>query len=115
MPAGKYNFKLEEGATFNTVITWEESDSPIDNTGYTARMTIRNNNFDGAVILELTTENGRIVLGGADGQITLNVDAADTEALDFASGAYDLEMINGDGDVVRLIEGVVTYKRNVTT
>ncbi len=51
MPAGKYNFKLQEGATSKTVITWEENDTPIENSGYTARMDIRKSGVDADVVL----------------------------------------------------------------
>lgn len=114
MSAGKYNIKIEEGANFATTITWKEDDTAIDITGYTGRMYIRKNGVDGAIILELTTENGRMVLGGVAGTIELSIDAADTVDLAFGSGVYDLELINGSGFVTRIIQGLVAYNRNVT-
>jgi hypothetical protein len=42
MAAGRYSFVIEQGATTNFQINWkDESDSPIDLTGYHARMQIR--------------------------------------------------------------------------
>ena len=106
---------IEIGATFGIVITWrDENDALVDLTGYTARMQIRETAKDAAQIIELTTENGRIALGGALGTITLSIAVADTEAITDERGAYDLELINPSTEVTRLIKGQVTFPSNVT-
>lgn len=85
----------------------------VDLTGYTARMQIRLNKSASATIIELTTENGRIVIDGTNGLITATLVSSDTAALDFNRGVYDLEIITGS-TVERLLEGNVTLSKEVT-
>lgn len=117
MKTNTYNgFVIKQGATFNYVLTWygdKNKTTPINLTGYTARMHVRTNIEDATPILELTTENGRITLGGALGTITLLVSAADTAALSAGSAVYDLELISGSV-VKRIIEGSLVITREVT-
>jgi len=113
--AGNWCFEIEQGATFSRVLTWKDSaGDPIDLTGYTARMQLRQYKSSGAVILELTTgADGRIALGGAAGTITLEVDADDTAEVTTDEGVYDLELVNGDV-VTRLLEGQWKLNKEVT-
>lgn len=113
--AGAHHFTLEQGATFRRVITWRDDDGNLVNlTGYTARMQVRRIPGD-TTLLELTTANGRISLGGSAGTITLLVTAAVTAALTkWPSAVYDLELIDGSGTVTRLLEGKMRFSPEVT-
>jgi hypothetical protein len=117
MAATTYDLTIEQGATFSLVITYKDNDTPIDLSGYTARMQVRATAESATVLIELTTANGRIVLGpwsgGAAGTITLTIAAADTAALTAGRALYDLELISGSV-VTRLIQGVCTISRNIT-
>ena len=77
-------------------------------------MSLRTDIEDSSAILSLTTENGRIALGGGAGTITLTVSASDTAALTAGNGVYDLEIVSSGGVVTRLIEGSYTISREVT-
>lgn len=113
--AGKLTIEIEQGTTFNPVLTWKDSNGTvIDITGYTARMQIRESITSDTLIDELTTENGGITLGGVLGTITLLISAADTEAYTFTTGVYDLEMISPAGTVTRLLEGTIKLDLEVT-
>lgn len=116
MSAVKFNIRIEQGATFSQPITWKagEPPAPVDLTGCTARMQVRHKIKDTAVLLSLTTENGRIVLGGANGIITLKLSATDTAAIAWTSGVYDLEIVFAGGVVRRLMYGSVTVSQEVT-
>ncbi|MCC6475110.1 MAG: hypothetical protein IT514_15355, partial [Burkholderiales bacterium] len=89
---------------------------PVDLTGSTARMQIRPyvESPDADILLSLTTANGGISLGGANGTISLLASAAATAALDFDTAVYDLEVIDGSGLVTRLLSGMVTLSKEVT-
>lgn len=113
--AGKLNIVIEQGATFNPVLTYrDENAALIDLSGYTARMQIRLAKSDLAFIHELTTENSGITLGGVAGTITLLITDTDTAAFTFTDAVYDLELISGGGIVTRLIEGTVTLSAEAT-
>lgn len=86
---------------------------PVDLTGATARMQIRAQ-LGGAVLLELTTENGALAINSL-GTITRTLSAAQTAALTWTDGVYDLEVQFPDGTVQRYLQGAVTVSREVTT
>ena len=113
--AGKLNIVIEQGATFNPVLTYEdENAAPIDLTGYDARMQIRSSKTATSFIHELTVLNSGIVLGGAAGTTTLFISDTDTAAFTFKQAVYDLELISSGGIVTRLLEGNVTLRTETT-
>ena len=114
MLAGIYNFTCEQGSTFNRVITVFEPDgeTPYDLTGYTARMQVRRETEEGTVLVELTTANGRIALGGAAGTITLSLTAATTAGIT-DDGVYDLEIVSG-ANVHKVLKGLFRLDYEVT-
>lgn len=115
MAAGKYDFYIEQGATFNRTVVWKDSnEDPVNLTGYTARMQVRKAVTSPTTILDLTTENSKIALGGALGTITLTLAPTDTETLETFCGVYDLELQSASGFVTRLLEGQITISREVT-
>ena len=114
MAATTYDITIEQGATFSQVITYKESGVAINLTGYTARMQVRSTLESATSVVELTTANSRIALGGVAGTISLTISATDTAALTAGRGVYDLELVSGSGIVTRLLQGVCTISRNVT-
>jgi tRNA threonylcarbamoyladenosine modification (KEOPS) complex Pcc1 subunit len=67
-----------------------------------------------STLVELTTANSHIALGGTAGTISLTISATDTAGLTAGRGVYDLELVSGSGIVTRLLQGVATISRNVT-
>lgn len=114
MPAGKYNIKVEQGATYHQVLTWSADGSPVNLTGWTARMQVRKTLPDPAIVWSLTTENGGITLGGADGTVALDITATDTDNLPGGYAVYDLELVSPGGTVKRLLQGSFTVSPQVT-
>lgn len=116
MAAFKVKLVLTQGETFWKTFTWKvgQPAAPVDLTGCTALMHVRRKITDAATLIELSTGNGRIELGGPTGAITLKLSAAETAALNFAAAVYDLELTFADNTVRRLIEGSVTLKPEVT-
>lgn len=115
MAAATYNFEIEQGATLTKPFVYKTSTSTAINiTGYTARMQVRSSVKSADVLLELNTENTRIVLGGISGTITLQLTAAVTAAITWTKGVYDLELISAGGIVTRLLQGEITVSKEVT-
>ena len=82
-PAGIYDIVADQGATFQRVLTWKDSTGAnVNLTGYSARMQVRRRPSDGEALVSLTTQNGRITLGGAAGTITLNCPASEMDFVD---------------------------------
>lgn len=114
--AAKYQIKIKQGSEFERFITWKDKNNiPIDVTNYTAKLHIRNKISNSSILLlELTTENGGITLGGADGKITLKINAATSSAFTWIEGVYDLELISPIGYTLRILEGRVNINAEVT-
>lgn len=125
MIAGIYNMTIEQGSTFSRLISIEQPDlvtdptgntfEPFDLTGYTARMQIRRTLESVTPMLSLTTENGRIEInpGTATNEIELSINAETTATLS-TSGIYDLEIIDPNGNVSKVVRGDVTLVAEVT-
>lgn len=90
-----------------------EYNVPTSLAGMTARMQIRTKLEDTAVILELTTENGGILIDNALGTITIVITAVATAALTFTSAVYSLELIDGV-EVIPFIYGSITLSKEIT-
>ncbi len=110
----KHNFYVYRGATFSEQIEWkDESGTPVNLTGFTARMHMRETLEAADPFLTLTTENAGITFGGVAGTIQLLASATQTTAITATSGVYDLELVSG-ANVTRLLEGLVIISPEVT-
>jgi|TARA_B100000963_G_C22566336_1_gene643888 hypothetical protein len=110
MAAGKYNFTLEQGATFSREITVQDSGSPMNLTGHTPRMQMRSTHDSSTIALTFTAS----VSNAAQGKIQLSASATNTAAVEEGMYVYDLEIESGSSGVTRLLEGQVTVTPEVT-
>jgi len=114
MTPGKYNLICPQGATFSKNITWKIDDIPVDLNGYTARLRAKDKHKGtSAPIINITTENGGITLGGKEGTIDLLITATETAAIYPKEYVYDLELVSADL-VYRIIEGKFIVTPEVT-
>ena len=120
MAAKVEDLYVEQGATFDRTWLWRETledgslGDPIDLTGYTARMQVRQSVKADEVLLEATSEAGTIVLGGPSGTVQVLLPDELTDTLVIAQGGYDLELESAGGYVYRLLQGKVKVSVNVT-
>lgn len=129
MAAGKYNFTIEQGATLDFEIQYTDSNNtPIDLTGYTSRMQIKNAKKGTTTYITLTSDladdgTGLNMSGSSgtkpltSGSIGIYISAHSSSLLDFNKAFYDLEISSGSTYpvVTRLIEGTVELSKEVTT
>jgi hypothetical protein len=110
------NIVVEQGATFTLNATWQAADgTPVDLTGYSARMQARQTYASTTAVLNLTNAGGNITLGGTAGTVVVTVSATATAALTAPwSGVYDLELASAGGVVTRLLEGSLRVTPEVT-
>jgi hypothetical protein len=126
MSAGKYNFTIEQGATYTVEIQYKDSNNdPIDLTGYSGRMQIRPAIGSTTTYLclssSLQSDGTGLNFSGsaginppASGTIGIYISAATSSALTFNEGVYDLEIASGSF-VARLLQGNVQLSKEVTT
>ena len=90
--------------------------------GCTARMQVREDTQDAALLIELSTDNGRIFVNGPEGLIHLVLTAAETALFPVPSGAWpnvrswvhDLVVTDPLGQVLRTIRGRFIVTATVT-
>lgn len=86
---------VDQGKDGSVIWTSVTSGTPIkewtESTSY-----IANDIVDLTDLLRLTTENGRITIDASAKTITLQVSAADTAAISWKRGEYDLELVSSD-------------------
>lgn len=97
------------GKSLSFEVIWGGS-TPIDITGYTASLHARNS--AGQLMMELSTANGRIANGGANGKLTFSAPPSVTQAV-VSPGHYELEVTTPAGAVHRVISGKVTFEEEV--
>lgn len=115
MAAVKVDLVIEKGATYKKDFIWKDKTmTPINITGYTARMQIRKSYHSDSFEIELTTENSGIVIDGPTGKVSLYISNTGTSALSFSDGVYDLELIDVSADVIKFLRGSVSVIEEVT-
>lgn len=113
---GSLDLDCWQGASWDYTLTWQTAGTPVNLTGYTARMQVRPSYDSGSAVVSLTSGTG-ITLGGTAGTVLLEMNATTTAALDGTPNAqyiYDLELISGAGYVTRLVEGNFFINPEVT-
>lgn len=110
---GVYNMDAPQGATLNRVLTWKIDGTPVNLTGFTARMQVRPTATSSTVYLSLTSGSG-LTLGGVAGTITVNATATQMAAVPAGQHAYDIELVSGAGEVTRLVAGLFKVSAEVT-
>jgi hypothetical protein len=117
MAAGVYNTTIEKGATFNLSVTYKDSTgTPVDLTGWTVRMHVRETPADASPIL--TSEGGSptiVMTKNSSGVITVTIAASTTSAIDVPTAYYDIEaQETSTGVVRRILKGRITVSPEVT-
>jgi hypothetical protein len=110
---GLYNIDCPQGATWDRTFTATIDAAPINLTGYSAAMQVRDA-ADGATALVSLTSGAGITLGGAAGTIAVTISSTVTAAIVAGSYSYDLEITSGGGVVTRLLQGAFNVTAGVT-
>jgi len=131
MAAVVKNLEIEQGTTTRISFQWrtapEYGAEPRDLTGWKFRMQGRRRQQDPLVLINATTENGKIIPGAdptvhgseaapdpTNGWVTIKLSESDTNVLTMRSFVYDLEAVTPDGEVYRLMKGTVAVDANIT-
>jgi len=110
----EYDISTEQGSSLSRVVTYSDANSsPINLTGYTARMQVRPRASSGYAYLTLTSPSGGLTLGGTTGTITILVDGSVTSPIPAGDYVYALEVVNG-AYVDKVMGGDFTLSAEVT-
>lgn len=114
MGAGAHNFKIEQGATFNNTITYEDaSGNKINLTGATITLKAKDNRSDTNFVINLSIGNGITLSDPTQGQFTISIPAATTATYDWNRAFYDLD-IDQSGTITRLLQGQIQIVKSVS-
>ena len=101
--AARLDIVVEQGATFDVEVEWtDEEEDLIPLEDAKAILQVREYADATHLLFEMTTEDGRIILG--NGTIRLLIPRDITATLDFESGRYNLE-IERKGKTTRVFKG----------
>ena len=131
MVAGRYSFVIEQGATTDfEVIYNNNTGTPVDLIGFTARMSIRQSQISTSQLyITLSSSLGPcgtgLNLSGSagtnppeSGSIGIIISHATSSLLNFNNAYYDLEIASGTGNsmvVTRVLAGAVGLSREITS
>ena len=105
MNPGRYNITVVNGTTFTLAPQWLINNLPVNLTGYSADMQVRD--VSNNLIVELSTANGKIVITPALGTITLTLTATQTSAANLSAGVYTygLNLTDSNSNVYQILAG----------
>ena len=112
--AGIYNITMDQGAQWTLQVVYDNNNgTPIDLTGYTARMQVRPKFGSDNAVLTISSPSSGIVITPLTGTLNLTATTAQTGDIPGGFYVYDLEITSG-GVVTRLMQGSVTVRDQVT-
>ena len=120
MAAQRYNLIIDQAATFKLDIfryTDSSQSQAVDLTGHKIQITIRQNYDSTDELYSDDSSQGstNIVIDAVTGHVTVTIPSETTAGFPAPySGVYDLLDTDGNGNVVRLLEGIVSISPGVT-
>jgi len=113
MTPGLVNFVCPQGSTFRRTLTYTLDEVPVDLTGYSSRLQVREAYYSESPVVSLVSGSG-ITMGGSAGTIDILISASVTSEFPTGIHVYDLEIVSPSNLVDRLIEGTFNVTPEVT-
>jgi hypothetical protein len=104
MKPGVYNIEAKQ-SDWKQSVNWLQGATPPDLSAFTARLLVRYKPDSPVVMLECSTTNNRITLGGSPFNVEIAVAKADMLAVPAGQYVYDLELKDAAGEVFPLLTG----------
>ena len=113
MNAGRYNITIINGTTFTLAPIWLVDNLPVDLTGYTADMQVRD--VSNNLVVELSTANGKAVISPALGQTTFTLTPTQTSAANLPVGnyTYAFNLTDGSSNTYQILNGAFVVQASV--
>jgi len=110
------NFEVDQNATFTFQVQYTEEDeiTPIDITGATAKMQVRDTQGGSKIACTLTSPSGGIIIDGPTGTLTIKMTPTQTNKMFYPKSSYDIMVVDSNGNKIKLLEGFMTLSRSVT-
>ncbi len=110
------NFEVDQNATFTFEVQYTEEDevTPIDLTGATAKMQVRDTKGGSKLAFTLTSPSGGITIDGPNGKLTIKITPTQTNKMFYPKSSYDIMVVDSNSNKIKLLEGFMTLSRSVT-
>jgi hypothetical protein len=113
--AGQKNFEVDQNATFSFIVEYKDNNGlPIDLTGATAKMQVRDQKGGTKLAFSLTSPSGGIVIDPTNGKLTIKMTPTQTNKLFYPKSSYDVMITDSNTNKIKLLEGYMTLSRSVT-
>ena len=113
--AGQKNFEVDQNATFSFIVEYKDNNGlPINLTGATAKMQVRDQKGGTKLAFSLTSPSGGIVIDPTNGKITIKMTPTQTSKLFYPKSSYDIMVTDSNANKIKLLEGYMTLSRSVT-
>jgi type II secretory pathway component HofQ len=114
--AKQKNWEVDQNTTFRFQVQYTEDDqvTPIDLTGATAKMQVRDTKGGKQLAFTLTSPSGGITIDEETGTLSIVATPTQTNKLFYPKSSYDVMLVDSNGDKVKLLEGFITLSRSVT-
>ena len=114
--AGQKNWEVDQNTTFTFTVEYKDnSNNPIDITGCTAKMQVRDTKGGSKLAFTLTSPStGGITIDGPNGKLTIKMTPTQTNKLFYPKSSYDIMLTDTNLNKIKLLEGFMTLSRSVT-
>jgi len=113
--AGQKNFEVDQNATFSFIVEYKDNNgAPIDLTGATAKMQVRDTKGGSKLAFSLTSPSGGIIIDPTNGKLTIKITPTQTNKLFYPKSSYDIMVTDSNANKIKLLEGFMTLSRSVT-
>ena len=113
--AGQKNFEVDQNATFSFIVEYKDNNGlPIDLTGSTAKMQVRDTKGGSKLAFSLTSPAGGITIDPTNGKLTIKMTPTQTNKLFYPKSSYDIMVTDSNSNKIKIIEGFLTLSRSVT-
>lgn len=113
--AGQKNFEVDQNATFTFIVEYKDNNGlPIDLTGATAKMQVRDTKGGTKLAFSLTSPSGGIIIDPTNGKLTIKITPTQTNKMFYPKSSYDIMVVDSNGNKIKLLEGFMTLSRSVT-
>ena len=110
------NWEVDQGTTFTFQIQYTQDDevTPIDLTGSSAKLQVRDTKGGSKLAFSLTSPASGITINGPTGTLTIKMTPTQTNKLFYPKSSYDIMVVDSNGNRIKLLEGFLTLSRSVT-
>jgi hypothetical protein len=113
--AGQKNFEVDQNATFSFIVEYKDNNGlPIDLTGSSAKLQVRDTKGGSKLAFSLTSPAGGITITPLLGKLTIKMTPTQTNKLFYPKSSYDIMVSDSNGNKIKLLEGFLTLSRSVT-